>query len=135
MTAEGHGVRVEFPSSKGRSKEWTFHPASPHCPASSKGPGERRMQEVAASGPGSWRSAAVGQSASQRGHRPGDFLGVESWARPLGYSEVSFRSPSPHRFQEACLGLSVSYHLGFSCIQQNRWQAQEGWGAGHLVMS
>ena len=38
------------------------------------------------SGPGS-RCRGRWSERLRRGHRPGDFLGVESWVRPPGYSE------------------------------------------------
>ena len=128
MAVEGHGGEGGIPQ-KQRLQQLVDFPhhfhSQPHIQHMAKPPGtgpERALDHSA--------SGQMVKPRCQTGHIPGDFLGVEPWARPLGYSEVSPSSPTPVpgsrpgiiRKLLSCLQLrSTKLRWGVGCRGQATW--------------
>lgn len=116
MAVKAMRARAEFPRSKGHM----LLPSTASNPA--HGCPEGRTQEADLSR--SWITVSVQmvKTIFQKGHT-GDFLGVESWASSLGYSEVT-QAP-PHLIPGSLPGLIRKL---LSCLQL--YATKQGGGGG-----
>lgn len=91
MAVGAYEMRVEFPGSKSHGCQENLQPTSTHGQLTANL--RERSRKVLSRF--YYKSACLSslQNCHSRGHRPGDFLWVESRARPLGYSELS---SAPH---------------------------------------